>query len=1323
MALRICAMVSFCMGIWCLAWPGQIRSISNSDTDLVLEITPGLDRIDTLSINNQQFLNFYFDDHQYPESAGSPSIPFQKISLGIPPRGDINFTILDIKTTKLTSSNIAPVPELVKQEIGSDYRYAIDRNHPGWSRPNQPVKVGAPYWFRGQRMADLRVSSILFDPASEIELITNIRIRISFPSSSPTITRISKDESLYRALVFNYDQARGWRQTRSSSLTKSRSRIVQTGEWLKIIIRGDGLDTMEGIYKIDGKTLSEAGFPTATLDPSTLQLFNNGGRELPRNVETSRPDSLIENPIRVIGAEDGRLDPADYILFYGRSLTGVEYDSETGKWQHYIHHYSHDNVYWLRVGQEKGLRMAEMPSQYTPGMAVESSFRDLVFIEQELHNLLHSGFEWFGPQLNKQKATVSQPLNMPDAIPGAEAEFRFRMASHSKGSHSYSFACNGNPLGSLSLSGHPEFYYTGRKITKDTGSLQAGQNTLSIRYHNPQDISVSYVDWMEIEYDRAFFAQNDQLIFNAPLRSGAAAYEIPGFSRSDIQVYDITDIHDIRKITQPHISGNTVRFTAETDPEHPRRLIALTPGAYRNVTEIKREIPDPLRTPNDIDYIIITHDDFYSEALKLEGLRETLNPHDRLQTEVVKISHIIDSFSWGIPDALAVRDFLVFADQHWDHPQYVLLFGDGHYDYKSILKTFAPNLILPFETLDNTEFDSRPADDWFVYTQGAKSGVQMAIGRLPVQTPEQAHQVVEKIIAYETSNDAGSWRKTITTIADDELHTGGKVEYELLHTSQSEDLAEHHTPALLDVQKIYLVEYPAVRTASVSGVTKPAATSELLECINKGSLIINYIGHGNDELWSHERLLVQSTHLDAIETGPRQALWFAATCSFGWWDQTQRQSFAENILLKPEQGAIASISSARESYSHNNAYFNTTFYDFLFSDYPQSGQTLRIGDAILLAKHKMSSRTTTEKYHLFGDPAMRLRPPKHKAVIDTMTPDSLQALSKTMLSGHIEKEHHPWSSFQGEAFVKVLDARSKKTYTSDVGQTVSYSLPGNPVFQGNVPVENGRFNTTFIVPKDIHYGGTDGRISLYFHDDQAGGTGVLENIPVGGTAIDLVDHQGPEITCRMRENPFAPGDFINPTVPLTIRIADSLSGINIAGDIGHQITVTFDDQESEMLNVTDQFHYDADSYTTGQVILHMPELDPGEHTLRIKAWDNSNNSSILDTWFTLVSDSSLTIRNLLNYPNPMTDETQFTFEISQDSEVRLRIFTATGRLICEMGPFYCPLGFNTLPVTWDATDQDGDPIANGLYFYKLDCHSQWNENETVSKIGKVIVAR
>jgi hypothetical protein len=67
----------------------------------------------------------------------------------------------------------------------------------------------------------------------------------------------------------------------------------------------------------------------------------------------------------------------------------------------------------------------------------------------------------------------------------------------------------------------------------------------------------------------------------------------------------------------------------------------------------------------------------------------------------------------------------------------------------------------------------------------------------------------------------------------------------------------------------------------------------------------------------------------------------------------------------------------------------------------------------------------------------------------------------------------------------------------------------NPVFQGNVPIENGSFSTTFIVPKDIHYGGTDGRISLYFHDDQTGGTGVLENIPVGGTAIDLVDHHHP----------------------------------------------------------------------------------------------------------------------------------------------------------------------------------------------------------------------
>ncbi|MDZ7372177.1 MAG: C25 family cysteine peptidase, partial [candidate division KSB1 bacterium] len=402
------------------------------------------------------------------------------------------------------------------------------------------------------------------------------------------------------------------------------------------------------------------------------------------------------------------------------------------------------------------------------------------------------------------------------------------------------------------------------------------------------------------------------------------------------------------------------------------------------------------------DYIIITYDDFHQQALQLESLRENWNPKDRLETEVVNYSDVINEFGWGQPEPAAIRNFLAWAQDHWGNPRYVLLIGDGHYDYKNLLRQNAPNLIIPFETEGTSENNTRTTDDWYTYTRGENAGMQMAIGRLVVQSVEEAQAVINKIVQYETNPDYGEWLKTITIVADDEYTE--RSDNETIHTEQAEKLAENYVPDLLHVKKIYMINYPAIKTASISGREKPKATLELLEQINRGSLIINYIGHGNDELWAHERVLMRSRDLDKLRNGRRTALWVAATCEFAYWDQPRQQSFAEDILNAAGRGAVAMISSSRLAFSDQNAAFNYQLYRELFRDYERSGLTQRLGDAVMLAKAVQWDKHNAEKYALFGDPAMRLCTPRYRAVIEKMTPDSIQALSRMSVVGYIEDQ-------------------------------------------------------------------------------------------------------------------------------------------------------------------------------------------------------------------------------------------------------------------------------------------------------------------------------
>jgi hypothetical protein len=121
-----------------------------------------------------------------------------------------------------------------------------------------------------------------------------------------------------------------------------------------------------------------------------------------------------------------------------------------------------------------------------------------------------------------------------------------------------------------------------------------------------------------------------------------------------------------------------------------------------------------------------------------------------------------------------------------------------------------------------------------------------------------------------------------------------------------------------------------------------------------------------------------------------------------------------------------------------------------------------------------------------------------------------------------------------------------------------------------------------------------------------------------------------------------------------------------------------------------------------------PDLTDGRHTLQILAKDASGNffdttSYIINFFVYNESD----IVDVYNYPNPFTNDTHFTFELRGSSipdELRIRIFTVAGRLIKEIN--IPPEAFQNNPagfkkIHWDGKDQDGNEIANGLYFYKL----------------------
>lgn len=378
---------------------------------------------------------------------------------------------------------------------------------------------------------------------------------------------------------------------------------------------------------------------------------------------------------------------------------------------------------------------------------------------------------------------------------------------------------------------------------------------------------------------------------------------------------------------------------------------------------------------------------------------------------------------------------------------------------------------------------------------------------------------------------------------------------------------------------------------------------------------------------------------------------------------------------------------------------------------------MRIGDALLVSK--ISGNSDNALYQVFGDPTMRLGFPRYQAVVTSVEPDTFKALSVVRVKGEVQQNDEIDTDFSGTISLDTYDAIKNKLYrlitqrnTQFDTSTVTYQNPGNLIFRGEAKINNGQFDVPFIVPKDISYNTLTGRINGYFWNSSMDGSTNKSDIPIGGS-VTSTDQEGPAIRIYFdgRED-FITGDMV-PENPVFIgEIEDPESGVNITGEIGHKIVLTLND--SSGIDITEQFQYDEGSYQKGKVRAALDNLSPGDYQATLKVWDNANNSSSQAVQFQVVPDEALHFDRVMNWPNPFSKETYFTFVLNQQAEITVKIFTISGRLIQKLDGLYAEPGFNK--IKWNGRDWAGDLLANGVYLYKIEAKTHNGEKTVKSNI-------
>jgi hypothetical protein len=346
----------------------------------------------------------------------------------------------------------------------------------------------------------------------------------------------------------------------------------------------------------------------------------------------------------------------------------------------------------------------------------------------------------------------------------------------------------------------------------------------------------------------------------------------------------------------------------------------------------------------------------------------------------------------------------------------------------------------------------------------------------------------------------------------------------------------------------------------------------------------------------------------------------------------------------------------------------------------------------------------------------------------TQPTDDLKALATVKLSGEVQDENGQLlSSYNGELSINVFDKNFTKNALNNDGFTtpLTFENLGETIFRGNVSVVNGQFEVTFVVPRDIRIPLGPGRVSFYAKGTQVNTdrTGHSFDIRVGGVNTAAVaDNIGPRARLFMNDESFVDGGITNPS-PFLLAFLEDEHGINTASGIGHDIIAILDGDEMNPFVLNDYYETELNDFTKGRIRFPLRDLAKGPHTIVFKAWDVYNNPVTVEIHFVVADGNGITLTNVLNYPNPFVNYTEFWFNHNrpfEPLEVQVQIFTITGKIVKTINQTVTTEGFLSRQIQWDGLDDFGSKIGKGVYVYKLTVRSTLNGN-TAEKIEKLVI--
>ncbi|UOK43625.1 MULTISPECIES: type IX secretion system sortase PorU [Flavobacterium] len=1199
-------------------------------------------------------------------------------------------------------------------------------------------------------LKDLSFSKLPTKLNAAIDYIVARDLKSVLLSFSPIIKEgnvIKRVKSL--SVSFSPDANSGKSEVRRNPIVNS---VLASGNWYRFYVE------KSGIYKLSRSFLQQMGFDV-NVDPRRIKIYGNGGRMIPLLNSVPYPMDLAENAIQVIGESDGSFDNNDYVIFYAEGVDVWNDDSDTS-----VNLYDSKTYYYVTShgGEGKRIALNEQPVG-SPDM-VFADFDDYKYHEVDKTNVAKLGRKWVGENFNIENVQ-SFSFSFPNIVISVPVKIKVNAVSASFGRTAFKISANSSSLTTMDFPALSPTEHVGGYESVYGGVFSSSSSNVSIQleYDNGGvPSSNGYLDNISLVAKRKLQGYGKQFLFRNDLAGtnfGIGEYQLSSAGKIS-QVWDVTDIYNVSKV----VNSGQPNFSFKSTLGDVRKYVALdvddiyTPPSQSGERIANQNLKgtifnDAQGIPKDIDYLIVTPSRLKAQA---EKLAEFHRNYSKLNVKVVDLGSIYQEFSSGKQDIGAIRNFVKYI--YTSYPtfpaetgkiKYLNLFGDASYDYKNRI-VGNTNVVPVFQalykvaansgtnSLNFSNFMTFMSDDFYGLmgddegTMTSVKGVDVAVGRMLVNSPVDADQMVNKVFEYHNEKSYGRWRNKFVIISDD-IDKQGDEPIQRIIDVISDDLYDQKQ--FVNVKKIHSDSY--VQVTAAGGERYPSVNTDFVNEFESGGLVFNYFGHGGEDGLAQERIFEKTTAQN-LKNRYRYPLFITITCEFTRFDNPSRPTAGEYMYWNIAGGAISLVTTTREITLWTGKLINEALTPILYGLGPNN--EVSIAEALRQAKNQVSQSDQNVAFYV-GDPALKLAIPKPKIKLTkindvpvTQPTDTLEALSYVKISGEVvDESDNLQSDYNGDLMVQIFDKDiDRRTLGNDGalggnGQLdiMEFKTLGETIFRGNASVTNGLFEFGFVVPRDIKIPVGTGRVSFYAKKNGTlvDNTGHDLTVKVGGINENAVaDNLPPKIRLYMNDDKFVSGGITNAS-PIFLAFLDDEHGINTASGIGHDIVAILDGNENKPYILNDYFETDPNDYTKGKVRYPFRNLAKGLHTLTLKVWDVYNNFSTAEIQFIVMGDENVELSNVLNYPNPFVNYTEFWFSHNRPFEsldVQVQIMTITGKVVKTINQSLATEGFLSRSIKWDGRDDFGDKIGKGVYVYKLTVKSL-SSNKTAEKIEKLVI--